>query len=510
MESSTDSNRKPNEFVVEEPIMKEDDMSIEKKDDYPSSIQLVVITFAVNLAMFLVGLDNTIISIAIPKITDHFRALDDVGWYASADLLTTCALQLMWGKLYTFNSIKWTYMTALFLFELGFLICAVASSSTTLIVGCAIAGVGPLVGGAFTDNPKLTWRWCFYINLPLGGCVVAVIFFFLTSPTTSNGSKIAFKEQLRQIDLPGTIMILFGVICLLLALQWGGTSYAWKNGRIIALLILAGILLVSFVIVQICSGERATVPTRIPMWFQAIKGVTAIKSGVMSLPMVLSFVIFSFLGGILTTKTGYYTQFFYLSVILMSVGTGLLSRLKFDPGYAEWIGYQVIFGTGCGLGLQAAFTAAQTALSLADVPIGTAIGCTTTEQLYQKLEEPQKLTCGVTGWCPSRSKCAEILRSTYDLRAKRAYRGCKDAKNVICDFGEAKELHTPILLVPPETFFGEPIDMPVNIWTVASRIYEILSERPFFEGPMPGQDHVIAEMISTLGPLPSRWWENGP
>lgn len=109
------------------------------------------------------------------------------------------------------------------------------------------------------------------------------------------------------------------------------------------------------------------------MWFQAIKGVSAIKSGVVSLPMVLSFAIFSFLGGSLTTAIGYYTQFVYLTVIFMSIGTGLLSTLQVNSGHAEWIGYQVIFGAGVGLGLQAAFTAAQTALALADVPIGTAI-----------------------------------------------------------------------------------------------------------------------------------------
>jgi MFS family permease len=147
----------------------------------------------------------------------------------------------MWGKIYTFYSIKWTYMTGLFLFELGFLVCAVARSSTALIIGRAIAGVGgggvgtgsflliahcvaprrrpsfvgllgtmygfssiagPLVGGAFTDNPKFTWRWCFYINLPLGGAVLLIVFFFLTSPHTSKGSRIGIKEQLRQMNSP--------------------------------------------------------------------------------------------------------------------------------------------------------------------------------------------------------------------------------------------------------------------------------------------------------------------
>ena len=88
------------------------------------------------------ALDNTIIATAIPRITDQFKALNDVGWYGSAYLLTTCAFQLIFGKFYTFYSIKWVYLFALFIFEVGSLICGVAPNSVTLIVGRAIAGVG--------------------------------------------------------------------------------------------------------------------------------------------------------------------------------------------------------------------------------------------------------------------------------------------------------------------------------------------------------------------------------
>lgn len=148
------------------------------------------------------ALDNTIIATAIPRITDQFKALNDVGWYGSAYLLTTCACQLIFGKFYTFYSIKWVYLIALFIFEIGSLICGVAPNSVTLIIGRAIAGVGsagifsgavlivastvpmrqrptymgviggmygiasvagPLLGGVFTD--KLTWRWCFYVRI---------------------------------------------------------------------------------------------------------------------------------------------------------------------------------------------------------------------------------------------------------------------------------------------------------------------------------------------------------
>ncbi|CAM1508022.1 Fc.00g048700.m01.CDS01 [Cosmosporella sp. VM-42] len=409
----------------------------DEEGQYPRMSKLILIVLSLNLAMFLVGLDNTILSSAIPKITDKFHALGDVGWYASAYLLTNCSFMLIWGKLLTFYSTKWTYLVALFIFELGSLICGVAPTSMTLIIGRAIAGVGsggvgtgtfilaaqsvprrqrpvmvglvgamygfaaiagPLMGGAFTDNAKLTWRWCFYINLPLGFFTAIIILLFI--PSTTPGSSTPLKKKVKQMDLPGTACLLPGVICLLLALQWGGTKYAWSNGRVIALLVLAGVLLVCFIVIQSLSDDRGTVPPRvfcnrniwgsalfgscvtaaffvmlyyIPMWFQAIKGASAIGSGVRCLPMILGFVIFSFMGGGLTSFFGYYIPFVYLTVILMSIGSGLLTTLKVNSGHAEWIGYQFIFGAGVGFGLQVAFSAPQTCLPMADVPVGTAI-----------------------------------------------------------------------------------------------------------------------------------------
>ncbi|KAJ5125093.1 uncharacterized protein N7515_008918 [Penicillium bovifimosum] len=406
---------------------------------YPDKIRLIFIGLSLSLCMFLVGLDNTIISSAIPKITDDFHALEDVGWYASAYMLTVCAFQLMWGKLFTFYTIKWVYLASLFIFELGSLICGVAPTSTALIIGRAIAGVGgggvsngsflliaysvpprqrptligalgamygfsaiagPLIGGAFTNSSKLTWRWCFYINLPLGFVAGLVILFLVSSFKGSKAGKLGFINQLKQMDIPGTLCLLPGIICLLLALQWGGTKYPWDNGRIIALLVLAFVVLVVFMLVQARSGDLATVPTRIfcnrniwgsslfgscivaaffvmlyyiPIWFQAIKGATPIKSGVMSLPLVLSYVIFSFGTGGLTSVFGYYVQWAYMTVILMAIGCGLLSILDVGSGHAEWIGYQVILGAGVGCGLQTAFSAPQTALPLEDIPIGTAV-----------------------------------------------------------------------------------------------------------------------------------------
>lgn len=128
------------------------DAQNEKTDDedgtMPIGPKLILITFSLMLAVFCVALDNTIIAVAIPKITDDFKNLNDIGWYASAYLLTSCAPSLLFGKFYARYSVKWVFLVAISIFELGSLVCGVAPNSTALILGRAIAGFGS--AGIFT------------------------------------------------------------------------------------------------------------------------------------------------------------------------------------------------------------------------------------------------------------------------------------------------------------------------------------------------------------------------
>jgi MFS family permease len=259
--------------------------------------------------------------------------------------------------------------------------------------------IGPLIGGAFTKNERLTWRWCFYINLPIGAVVILIVLLFLHLPPPEK-ANLKTVEKLKRLDPLGNLIFAPSIISLLLALQWGGTTYAWHSARIIALFLVFGVLLMAWLAIQAWDQETATVPPRIflqrsimsgffyslciggvmlsmgyylPIWFQAIKGVNALESGIRGLPFILALVFSSIIAGGGVSQTGYYTPFMIACSCLMSIGAGLLTTLRLDSGSGEWIGYQVLAGLGMGLGMQQSGMAAQVVLEGEDVPIGASL-----------------------------------------------------------------------------------------------------------------------------------------
>lgn len=202
------------------------------------------------------------------------------------------------------------------------------------------------------------------------------------------------------MDPIGTLVFIPGIISVLLALQWGGNKYNWGNARIILLLILGGILLIIFVIIQFKSGENATVPIRIikqqsiasavwfsffdpgsmyiliyylPIWFQAVQGLDAIDSGLHTLPLVLAMVLANIFAAMFTRVTSYYVPMIIASSIIAPVGAGLLTTLRVDSESREWMGWQAIIGWGLGLGMQQATLAVQVCLPDDDISTGLAL-----------------------------------------------------------------------------------------------------------------------------------------
>lgn len=236
---------------------------------------------------------------------------------------------------------------------------------------------------------------------------VAVITFFFepsgdhtTATATATTKNDTLLQYIMRFDPIGNLLFMPAVICLLLGLQWGGTLYPWHDGRIIALFVVFGVLLLLFCWTQLRLQDSATIPPRIignrtvwasslyifflgsafylmvyyvPIWFQTVQGVSAIDSGIRNLPVLISVVVLSILAGAAVTGMGYYSPFMIAGTVLMSTGAGLF--YTFTPGVrpAAWIGYQVLFGAGVGMGMQQPLMAIQNVLALQDVATGTSI-----------------------------------------------------------------------------------------------------------------------------------------
>jgi MFS family permease len=249
-----------------------------------------------------------------------------------------------------------------------------------------------------------SWRWCFYVNLPIGAFTLLVIFFLLhlppSPPQQQQAASLTLVAKAKRLDPLGLLCLVPSMVSLILALQWGGTKYAWSSPKVIGLLVTFAVTFIAFLVVEYKFPDTAMAPPRVVLnrsvgssmfftfmssggmmcsvyylaiWFQAAQGQSAEQAGIRTIPMVISLVIIGIVAAIAVQKIGYYAPTMLLAPILAAIGAGMLSTLTPSSGSAEWIGYQILYGFGVGVGAQSASLAAQTVLPRDDVPLGTAM-----------------------------------------------------------------------------------------------------------------------------------------
>lgn len=396
----------------------------------PGPGKLALIMVALFMGMFTSNLDSTILASAIPKITDEFQSVADIGWYGSSAFLTFAAFQTTWGKIFKYFDLKWSQIVALFIFELGSLICAISRNSTTLIVGRAIAGiggaglctgtfviiaftvkpesqpaymgvmgatyalasfVGPIVGGAFAQT--VGWRWCFWLNLPVGGLAAIILVFLFQTPPHAVPAEATWGEKIRQLDVAGCGLVMAAVVCYLLALQWGGVQKPWSDGAVIGTLVGCVLLFSLFALNEIWMKERASIVPRLlmkrriivnqavvffnsggffilvyylPIYFQAVRDDTPIMSGVHNLPFLVGGLC-SMLSGFILSSTNMWVPFLAATATLSAVGSGLICTFDLNTPTGAWVCFQLLTGAATGFLSQIPMMANISAVGMGDM-----------------------------------------------------------------------------------------------------------------------------------------------
>ncbi|MFI0087391.1 MDR family MFS transporter [Streptomyces bobili] len=380
---------------------------------------------ALLLGMLLAALDQTIVSTALPTIVSDLGGMEHLSWVVTAYLLASTAATPLWGKLGDQYGRKRLFQIAIVIFLVGSALCGMAQNMPQLIgfralqglgggglmvLSMAIVGdivpprergryqglfgavfgatsvLGPLLGGLFTEH--LSWRWVFYVNLPLGAVALAVIAAVLHIPR---------KSAKHVIDYLGTLLIASVATCLVLVASLGGTTWGWGSPQIIGLAVLGVALAFVFVAVE----RRAAEPvlplklfrirtftlsavisfivgfamfgamTYLPTFLQVVQGVSPTLSGVHMLPMVAGLLLASTASGQIVSRTGRWKVFPVTGTAVTAIGLLLLHQLDEHSSTAVMSAFFFVFGLGLGLVMQVLVLIVQNAVSYEDLGVAT-------------------------------------------------------------------------------------------------------------------------------------------
>ncbi len=378
--------------------------------------QILLIFSGLMLGMFLAALDQTIVATALPTIVNDLHGLNHISWVVTAYLLTSTVSTPLYGKLSDQLGRKGIFQFAIVVFLAGSVLSGLSQNMAELIAFRGIQGLGagglmamaftiiadvvsprergryqgyfgavfalasiagPLLGGVFTE--QLSWRWIFYVNVPIG--IVALV-------VTSVVLKLPFRRQAHDIDYFGAVLLILGISATLLVTVWGGTQYAWSSPVILSLSAAAAVLVAAFIVWEHHASEPILPPSLfrigvfrvsssvsfllamvmfgaiiyLPLYLQLVDGVSPTISGLLLVPLMLGLLATSVVSGQVVSRTGRYKVFPIVGSLLMVLGMYLLSNLGLHTSHLVMSGYVIVLGAGMGMTMQIMVLATQNAV----------------------------------------------------------------------------------------------------------------------------------------------------